>query len=71
MGKTAPSNLDEAKDVIERLPSDEFAKFQAWFAQFAEDDWDRQIAEDVAAGRLDHLAEQVRRDVEAGRYTEL
>jgi predicted nucleotidyltransferase len=32
-----------------------------------DDEWDRQIAADAAAGRLDHLIEEARADVAAGR----
>lgn len=32
-----------------------------------DDEWDRQIAADAAAGRLDHLIEEVRGDIAAGR----
>ena len=31
-----------------------------------EQDWDKQIEEDVAAGRLDHLLEEAKRQYEAG-----
>jgi predicted nucleotidyltransferase len=36
-----------------------------------DDEWDRQIAADAAAGRLDHLIEEVRADVAAGRCRSL
>ena len=32
-----------------------------------DDEWDRQIAADAATGRLDHLIEEARADVAAGR----
>lgn len=32
-----------------------------------DDEWDRQIAADAAAGRLDHLIEEARADIAAGR----
>jgi hypothetical protein len=37
----------------------------------ADDDWDRQIAADLAAGRLDGLIAAARADAEAGRTVPL
>jgi hypothetical protein len=36
-----------------------------------DDAWDRQIAEDVAAGRLDRLAEEALAHLKAGRTREI
>ncbi len=33
--------------------------------------WDKQIEEDILAGRLDAFAEEAMRDFKEGRYTEL
>lgn len=35
------------------------------------DAWDKQIEEDVKAGRLDHLREEILEDIESGRLTDL
>lgn len=35
------------------------------------DAWDKQIEEDIKAGRLDHLREKALEDVKAGRFTNL
>ncbi len=35
------------------------------------DAWDKQIEEDIKAGRLDHLREEILEDIQAGRLTEL
>ena len=35
------------------------------------DAWDKQIEEDIKAGRLDHLREKALEDVKAGRFTYL
>ena len=32
-----------------------------------DDDWDRQIKADATAGRLDHLVDEARADIAAGR----
>lgn len=35
------------------------------------DAWDKQIEEDINAGKLDHLREEIIEDIEAGRLTDL
>jgi hypothetical protein len=52
------STVEEIEDALRRLSSEELAAFRAWFAQMDAAAWDRQIEEDVAAGRLDVLAEE-------------
>lgn len=54
------SPLLKVERQIEELSPEELAQFRAWFAEFEAALWDRQIEEDVQAGRLDHLAERVR-----------
>jgi hypothetical protein len=71
MGRTAPDKVDELRDAVAKLSREELAKFEAWFDDFREAAWDAQIEDDLKAGRLDHVVNQVKRDVEAGRYTEL
>ena len=41
------------------------------FGEQAEDAWDRQIADDVAAGKLDAFVEEALADFRAGRTREL
>ena len=45
--------------AVEGLSPAELASFSDWFAAFDAEVWDRQFEEDVAAGRLDFLAEEV------------
>jgi hypothetical protein len=47
------------------------ATFRQWFAEFDAAAWDRQIEEDIAAGRLDALADEAIREFREGRCTEL
>lgn len=35
------------------------------------DAWDKQIEEDIKAGKLDHLREEILEDIKAGRLTDL
>jgi len=64
-------NLEEIKQEVSQLPTEEFRKFSEWFEEFKADQWDKQIEEDILAGRLDAFAEEAMRDFKEGRYTEL
>jgi hypothetical protein len=52
------STVQEIKEAVRQLSSADLAIFRAWFAEFDADVWDQQFAEDVAAGRLDRLADE-------------
>lgn len=56
---------DEIKQAVLSLPEAEYNKVLDWLHELAEDAWDKQIEEDILAGRLDFLAaeaEQAKRD---------
>lgn len=57
--------------AVSALSREELAHFREWFQAFDAEVWDRQLEVDVAAGKLDHLAEEALRDLREGRITEL
>ena len=65
------STAQEIAAAIRKLPESELAELRAWFAELDAAAWDRQIEADVAAGKLDRLAEQALDDLKNGRATEL
>lgn len=65
------TTLDDVKTAITRLPREQLASLRAWFAEFDAKVWDEQFAEDVAAGRLDALADEALKDLREGRCKEL
>jgi hypothetical protein len=65
------TNVQEIETAVRQLSRDELAAFRNWFQEFDAEAWDRQFEEDVAAGRLDHLAEEALRDLREGQCTEL
>lgn len=65
------STVERIKEAIRQISPEELAAFRAWFAEFHAAVWDRQLEEDVAAGRLDQLAEEALRDLREGRCTAL
>jgi hypothetical protein len=64
------SSVSEIEEAVERLTPAELDAFRMWFAQFDATAWDRQMEEDVAAGRLDALADEALEDLRAGRCTD-
>jgi hypothetical protein len=65
------SNLPEIERAVTQLSPEELAAFRLWFAEFDAEIWDRQFEEDVAAGRLDGLAERALQHLREGRCTDL
>jgi len=65
------STVAQIAVAVKRLPKKDFAQFRKWFAHYDAAVWDRQVEQDTAAGRLDTLAREARRDHEATRTREL
>lgn len=65
------SALNEIEQAVSQLSSEDLATFRAWFAEFDAIRWDEQFEADVAAGRLDALAEKALKDLKEGRCTDL
>lgn len=63
--------VQDIEEAIRQLAPQDFAALRTWFAAFDAEQWDTQFEEDVAAGRLDALAQEAIRDLQAGRCTEL
>nr|BAL54795.1 hypothetical conserved protein [uncultured Acetothermia bacterium]BAL59875.1 hypothetical conserved protein [Candidatus Acetothermum autotrophicum] len=63
--------IEEIAEAVRRLSPQDLAAFRAWFAEFDASVWDQQFEEDVAAGRLDRLAEEALQDLREGRCTDL
>lgn len=61
------AKVDEIEAAISQLPREQFFRLHTWMKKLFEDRWDRQIREDVAAGRLDSLAEEALEEFGAGR----
>jgi len=45
--------ITEIESAITQLPAQDFAKLMAWLQEYHERAWDKQIENDLAAGRLD------------------
>lgn len=65
------SNVHEIQSAITRLSREELLALRDWFSDFDAAGWDTQFEADVAAGRLDALADEAIRDLREGRCRDL
>lgn len=63
--------VEEIEAAIRRLSADDLRVLRQWFSDFDGAEWDRQIEQDAAAGRLDSLADEALNDLHEGRCTDL
>jgi hypothetical protein len=67
----ALTRIEKIERQVQALSPEELTAFRAWFAHFDAEVWDRQLEEDVRAGKLDALAEQALRAHASGQSTKL
>ncbi|WP_444980514.1 hypothetical protein [Microseira wollei] len=65
------NTLQEIERAVSQLSPEDLAAFRIWFTEFDAAIWDRQLEADVAAGRLDALADKALQDLKEGRCTDL
>ena len=63
--------VEEIQQAIEALSDEDYERIRHWLAEADWDDWDRQIAADIEAGRLDFLAQDAREDKRRGLLRDL
>lgn len=61
------STVQEIMNAIEQLPKKDFGELSEWVIRRYEDQWDRQIEQDVLAGKVKKLGKKAIEDLEAGR----
>ena len=52
------ASVEKIEEAILQLPPDEFRQLSEWFLELDQERWDRDLERDVAAGKLDALAEE-------------
>jgi hypothetical protein len=65
------STVHEIEQAVRNLGPQDLAALRQWFDAFDAEIWDHQIEGDAAAGRLDWLAGESRRNLREGRWTDL
>ena len=61
------SIIDELEQAVSSLSRDELAEFRRWFDEYDQRVWDREIEQDVQAGRLDSLIKEALAEHRDGR----
>ena len=64
-------NVKELEDAVERLSTKELASFRSWFATYDAAQWDADIELDVAAGKLESLADEALSEFRSGKAREI
>ncbi len=64
-------SVQELQKAIQALEPNELDELLQWASDYYHAKWDAQIEADLAAGRLDHVLDEVRADIEAGRIKPL
>jgi hypothetical protein len=60
------STVAEIKEAIDRLSSQEYCELMSVLHPFEDDDWDRQMKSDAAAGRFTAMNERAEQEYEVG-----
>jgi hypothetical protein len=61
------TKVQKIEKDVRGLSPEELAEFRDWFLEFAWAAWDRQLENDVRAGKLDALADEALREHAAGK----
>lgn len=54
------SAVEKLEREIQQLRPEQFAEFAAWFNRLQNEQWDNQMDEDSASGKLDFLFEEAK-----------
>ena len=65
------STVAEIENALQALPVKDAWTVAGWLQQYLDEKWDRQIDADIAAGKLDKLADKALGDYRAGRVKPL
>ena len=61
-----PTAVEEIESAILKLSPKELSHLAEWVLDLDEQNWDKQIELDVAAGKLDFLAQEALEELESG-----
>jgi len=63
------TTIQEIETAIDRLPRGQLFELVEWVRSRFADEWDRQIEDDIRAGKMDQLAREAVAEYRAGRTT--
>ncbi len=55
-------SVTEIEAAVRTLPKEDLARFNEWYQEFLEEQWDEQIRQDAQAGKLDFLLEEAKKE---------
>lgn len=64
-------HIAEIKTAVTQLSPPELAEFVEWIDEFQESLWDRQIEEDLKAGKLNNLIQQAETAFSEGKCKQI
>jgi len=65
------TRIEDIKNVIISLPTDEYRKFRDWFLERDWEQWDKQIQADSESGKLNFLVEEAMDEKSRGKLRDL
>jgi hypothetical protein len=65
------ANVEQIKSAIIKLSPEEYRQLRQWYEEYEARKWDRQIENDMKAGKLDKLADKAIQNFRAGKFREL
>lgn len=63
--------LAEIEAAIKQLPEDDVRQLAGWIQKYLDEKWDRQMEEDLAAGKLDTLIAKAEADIVANNVRDI
>lgn len=65
------TRIERLEQEVRELSRAELGAFREWFREYDSDEWDRQIEEELRAGKLSELAKRALASHKAGNTKEL
>jgi hypothetical protein len=63
--------VEELESKILELPKQDFALLRNWLFELDDSQWDKQIASDLKAGKLNHFINKAKSEMAAGTAAKL
>ena len=60
-------SIAEIEEAIKKLSPPDLAELAAWFADYQSQQWEKQMEQDLDAGRLDNFLDEVEQEYDRGQ----
>jgi len=65
------TKIEALEREIQKLTREELAAFREWFVEYDWQAWERELEQDVAAGKLDKLSAEALEELKHGKTKEI